>query len=75
MSRKHYFDDRIFYDVRFDRIWIGRPDHKIQGKPWQWWIVSKNDSGFNDLICEYSIPKHFVEIAREPEMSICGHYE
>ena len=69
-ERKRFFDDRIWYDKKEDRIWIGRPDIRITPKPWEWWIIS-NDGKYLGTKC-YGPPKHFVEIAREPEMTICG---
>lgn len=63
--RKKFFDDRIFYDRRQNLIFVGRPDSKTQGEPWQWIMVSK-DRFFRP----HKIPDNFVEIGREPEFSM-----
>lgn len=65
------FDDFVWYDPKKDRIWIGRRDTKTSPHPWEWWIISSGKGGWlgNRI---YGPPKHFVEIAREPEMTICG---
>ena len=70
-QRKRFFDDRIWYDPIEDRIWIGRPDSRMAPDPWDWWITS-NDGRFMGPERCFGPPEHFIEIAREPEMSICG---
>jgi len=68
-KRKRFFDDRIWYDPIKDKIWIGRPDCRMSPDPWDFWITTKGDHMTGKV---HGPPKHFIEIAREPEMTICG---
>lgn len=69
--RKKFFDDRVLFDPKTNEIWIGRPDTKCSDEPWQWFLITKRRGR---CVCERSIglPARFVELAREPEFSICG---
>jgi hypothetical protein len=64
--RKKFFDDRIFYCPATNLIWIGRPDTKTQGQPWQWFIRNENI-----VMRPFKVPTGFIEIDRVPEYSIC----
>lgn len=62
---KKYFDDRILYNVNTDTIWIGRPDTKTNKEPWRWFITNGKES-----IRTLGKPDAFIEIDRQPEMSL-----
>lgn len=68
-ERKRFFDDRIWFDPKKNKIWIGRPDVKSGGEPWQWWITTRGEHISGKY---FGPPKHFIEIARAPEFTICG---
>ena len=66
-TRKKFFDDRVLYDPKTNKIWIGRPDTKTNNEPWDFFFRSGD-------VCFWSTkgpPKRWVEISREPEFSIC----
>lgn len=67
-QRKSFFDDRVFYDPKQNTIWIGRPDTKWSKEPWDWFLWSP---GKRIPYKNFGPPKHFVEIGREPAMTIC----
>jgi len=64
------FDDFIWYEPKKNKIWIGRRDTKWSNEPWSWWIISNNGGYLRGKV--FGPPNDFVEIAREPEMTICG---
>lgn len=70
--RKSFFDDRILYDPKKNELWIGRPDSKWGGEPWDWWIIRPGKIIKDRKGTCFGIPKHLIEIAREPEQTICA---
>lgn len=64
-----FFDDRVFYDPAADEILVGRPDIKVGGQPWTWFVRGKKR-----VLRPIGAPKDLVLLSREPEMTVCDFW-
>lgn len=68
--RKKFFDDRIFYDPKRNELWVARPDTKwCDCGEWQWFLF--NGKKVLRPHGKIEFPNGLIEVAREPEFSIC----
>ena len=65
-----FYDDRIIYDAKNDCIWVGGPDCRSKGEPWQWFL-------FNGDICwrpkGFKPSKSLIVLDRQPEKTLYGY--